>query len=112
MTEEYIRVQPYLSCDIYPLTYSSYNNDVWSAIQYNRPEEGDGVILAYRREMAPFDRAVFLLSGLEEDKIYTFTDEDSGVQVRLSGKELTENGLPIEIAEKRSSRVIFYTSEK
>ena len=112
MTEEYVRVQPYLSCDIYPLTENSYNDDVWSAIQYNRPEEGDGVILAYRREKAAYDRAVYPLYGLEDGRLYTFTDEDSGVKVTFTGKELAENGLPIVVAEKRSSRVIFYTSEK
>ena len=39
------------------------------------------------------------------------TDADTGAQSNLSGKELTEQGLPISIKEKRSSKLYFYKKQ-
>lgn len=110
MCEEYLRVRPYLSCDIYPLTSPDDAKDIWSAIQYHDPESNSGVILAFRRENSPYRHADFLLKGISAEQNYIFEDADGG-SFTLSGKELKENGLPLTIAEKRASTLLFYTEK-
>ncbi|MBQ0110837.1 MAG: alpha-galactosidase, partial [Oscillospiraceae bacterium] len=108
--EEYLRVQPYLSCDMYPLLKPTYKDDAWAAFQYNRPEREDGVILVYRREKAPYKEAVFPLSGLCAQKTYCFTDVDTGEKQIFDGKTLMQDGLSVIMDQPYSSKVIFYTA--
>lgn len=110
MCEEYLRVRPYLSCDVYPLTSPDAAKDIWSAIQYHDPESDSGVILAFRRENAPYSQAEFSLSGISAEKEYIFEDVDGETEL-ISGKELTENGFSLTIKEKRASKLIFYSAK-
>ncbi len=108
MCEEYLRIRPYLSKDVYPLTLPSDTKDIWSAIQYHDTETDSGVILAFRRENAPYSQAEFSLGGISAEKDYVFEDAD-GETEQISGKELTENGFALTIKEKRASKLIFYS---
>lgn len=105
---EYKRVRPYLSADYYPLTMPTAEDSGWAVSQYHRPENGDGVLLAFRRSRAVCDRARLRLHGLKPEMLYCFTDEDSGQQFVKSGRELAESGLSLEIAQPRTSRLLFY----
>ncbi|MBR5379625.1 MAG: alpha-galactosidase [Clostridia bacterium] len=106
MLLEYRKVRPYLDGDFYPLTSLSTQNDVWTVVQYDRPETKDGVVLAFRRAECGFSRGEFVLGGSSEQDSYTFTDSDSGEVAHVTGNLLT-----IEILEKRSSRLLFYTKD-
>lgn len=106
-TEEYLKVRPYFSEDFYPLTEMSEKLDVWCAMQFNRSEEGDGIIEVFRRENAPYETARFMLRGLNRSADYLFHDADGG-EFRLSGKELAENGIKITVPEKRKAKIYFY----
>jgi hypothetical protein len=110
MCEEYLRVRPYLSCDVYPLTSPDAAKDIWSAIQYHDIESDSGVILAFRRENAPYSQAEFSLSGISAEKEYIFEDVDGETEL-ISGKKLTENGFSLTIKEKRASKLIFYSAK-
>lgn len=110
MCEEYLRVRPYLSRDIYPLTSPDAAKDIWSAIQYHDPESDSGVILAFRRENAPYSLAEFSLSGISAENSYIFEDAD-GDSFVLRGKELTDSGFALTIKEKRASKLIFYSAK-
>lgn len=110
MCEEYLRVRPYLSRDVYPLTSPDAAKDIWSAIQYHDPESDSGVILAFRRENAPYSQAEFSLGGVSSEKNYIFEDAD-GESFASSGKELIENGFALTIKEKRASKLIFYSAK-
>lgn len=106
--EEYLQVRPYMSEDYYPLTEVSDRSDIWCASQFHRPGGDDGIVLVFRRENAPYTTAEYPLFGLEANADYVFTDADTGAQSTFSGKTLTEQGLPVNMKEKRSSRLYFY----
>lgn len=107
--EEYKKVRPYYSEDFYPLTKFSDQLDTWCAYQFDRPEENDGLIQIFRRDEAPYEVASFTLGGICEDKNYIFTDADDNSKISISGKELKETGFKVEIKEKRTAKIYFYT---
>ena len=106
-TEEYLKVRTFFSEDFYPLTEVSEKLDVWCVIQFNRPEQSDGILEVFRRENAPYETACFMLRGLDESADYFFTDADGG-DFTVSGKELAGNGLKLTVPEKRKAKIFFY----
>lgn len=106
--DEYIRVRPYLSEDFYPLTQMSDRLDVWSAAQFDRPAQGDGILQIFRRERSPYETACFTLRNVDPGCDYVFTDADTGDEFTVSGAELAARGLCIDGLEKRSSKIYFY----
>lgn len=52
------RLRPYWFGDFYPLSPVTLKTTDWSVMQYHRPAEGDGIILAFRRDKAESDLAV------------------------------------------------------
>ncbi len=50
------RLRPYWFGDFYPLSPVTLKTTDWSVTQYHRPAEGDGIILAFRRDKAESDR--------------------------------------------------------
>lgn len=107
---EFCRVRPYLSEDFYPLTAHGTQSDIWCAVQYDRPAERDGVILAYRRENAPYDRAALPMKAVDPAATYRFTDADGG-GFTVDGKTLEADGLMLTLPQKRLSTVLFYRAE-
>ena len=109
--EEYLRARPYFSCDIYPLTDALDGDSAWLAVQYDRPEEGDGIIQIFKREKSPYTSASFELSKIKADKTYRFTDADDNTSLEISGRTLIEKGLNVDIIGKRIAKLYFYTAE-
>ncbi len=107
MNAEYKKVRAIMECDYYPLTPPTADKSCWCAMQFDDSEKGEGVILAYRREKAPYTSASFRLGNVKPECDYEFTDADSGEKEILNGKELIENGYMITISEKRTARVVF-----
>jgi hypothetical protein len=52
--------------------------------------------------------ADFDLGGIENDRIYEFTDADSNEIITLSGSSLLENSFKVHIPNKRESKLYFY----
>jgi alpha-galactosidase len=104
---EYRELRPYLLADFYPLTEYGTGDEIWSAMQWDRPEERDGMILAFRRPQAPADSIVVKPHGLEPDGDYELIFEDYGITVIKSGRELAE-GLRLKIPEAPASLLIRY----
>ncbi len=105
---EYLRVRPYFSEDVYPLTKPSETEDVWSAVQFDRPEQGDGIIQVFRREEAPYEKASFTLGNVNENASYCFTDADTNEKQVILGKNLKNAGFSVEILQKRAAKLYFY----
>ena len=108
MLAEYLKVRPYFSCDFYQLTSYSLDNNGWTVWQYDRPLEKDGIIIAFRRPDCPCGQAVFDLGGINPDKSYSFTCDDTDEKRKLTSKQLSEFGFYINIKRKRSSVLWFY----
>ncbi len=107
--EEYLRVRPYFSEDMYVLTEPSEALDIWSAVQFDRPEKKDGIVQIFRREDAPYEKASYKLGGIRETDIYRFTDADTDESFTITGADLLKKGFSVEITEKRTAKLYFYT---
>ena len=97
-----------MSEDFYPLTEVSDRKDIWCAAQFDRPEQNDGIVQIFRREKSPYQIAKFNLYNIDKTCNYIFTDADSNCEIIVSGNDLYENGLTVEMKEKRSSKLFFY----
>jgi alpha-galactosidase len=104
---EFRALRAYLYGDFYPLTPYATGDDAWAAFQWDRPEERDGIVLAFRRPMAPEPSIVVKLGGLEAGADYEVNYEDYGVVVTRTGRELAE-GLTLKIPEAPGSMLIKY----
>jgi alpha-galactosidase len=114
------RARPYYYGDYYPLWPCSSNSDCtqavpersaafeWAAWQFNRPEEGDGMVQAFRRDQSSEAARSLRLRGLDPAAIYELADVDAGAPKTLSGADLMRQGLQVEIPEKPGSAIIFY----
>ena len=106
---EYLRVRPYMSCDFYPLSEIVAGLDAWCASQYNRPEEGDGIVLVFKREMSPYKCAVYSLRGLDASAEYVIRDADDGSEFVKSGAELMNPGFEVTCDKPRCAKLYFYS---
>jgi alpha-galactosidase len=106
-------LRPYYYGDYYPLTpvenYAA--DDVWLAYQLNRPEQRDGIILAFRREQNQNATLTVKLSGLADADTYELFDEDKNVRVKKSGREL-KNGVELAVDKAPGSLLIWYRADE
>jgi alpha-galactosidase len=107
MAEEHA-VRQYFYGDFYPLVSFSLANDVWAAWQFDRPDLGEGMVLALRRPRSPFPSLEAPLYGLEPDARYEWRDMDGGETRQVSGHELLERGITVEIADRPGSALFVY----
>jgi alpha-galactosidase len=104
---EFRLLRPYFYGDFYPLTEYSTSDDAWAALQWDRPEERDGIVLAFRRPRAGAASIVVKLGGLDLAADYEVSFEDYGLALYKSGKELA-GGLSIKIPDAPGSLLIRY----
>jgi alpha-galactosidase len=108
MLDQLNGVRPYFLGDFYPLVSFSLADDGWSAWQYDRPDLGEGMVLALRRPESPFSLMMPRLRGLKPDSQYELRDLDSGGVIQRAGRDLCETGLQLEISQRPGSRLITY----
>jgi alpha-galactosidase len=94
--------------DFYPLTSYSLANDVWGAMQFDRPEAGEGFVEAFRRSRSSYETARFKLQGLDPAARYTVTDLDVSGSREVSGQELMDQGLEIRLKRAPESALVTY----
>ncbi len=98
--------------DYYPLTPYTTSNDAWMAWQFDQPEQGRGLLQAFRRATSVYESARFKLRGLEPDARYVLTNLNSGNAQTLTGRELSEHGFSVAIEAQPGDTVITYTKAK
>jgi alpha-galactosidase len=121
MVEQLKEVRPYYYGDYYPLLPCSQNSDCstdpskersaafeWAAWQFNRTEEGDGMVQAFRREEDTEPVEELRLRGLDPAAKYEITNLDSKMPTSASGSDLMQRGLHVELKEKREAAIIIY----
>ena len=111
--QDYKDLRPYFYSDYYPLTESLNNqtDSVWLAYQLNRPEQNDGVVIAFRRNDCPIESITVKLRGLDEASEYELVDDDSGKKTIQKGTELIK-GITLSISEKPGSLLIKYKKKE
>jgi alpha-galactosidase len=110
--DECRKIAPMMLGDYYPLTPYSLKPDQWIAWQFNRPEQCDGVIQAFRRDSCDVVSKTFTLRGLNPTSEYEITNFDVAGSTKVSGRELMEKGLTAEIVNKPGAVVITYKELK
>jgi alpha-galactosidase len=108
LVEQARQLQPYFLGDYYPLTPYSLADTDWLAIELNRPEQGDGVVLAYRRPACAAESLRLKLHGLDPAAQYEIRSLDQPTATQTTGKNLLEDGLPVSLATKPAAAVIVY----
>lgn len=104
MYAEYLRARPYFSADFYPLTRKAMDDTAWMIYQFDRPEQEDGMILAFRRPESPCPEAQVQLQAI--DGTYEFEFVDS--QQKVEAEYRMGDTFGLYAAEKRSSLLVFY----
>ena len=102
------QIDPYLLGDYYPLTAYNVDADTWIAWQYDSPENGGGVVQAFRRDGSPAASMSLKLRGLDPSARYRVTNLDDGKTQEMSGRSLLRDGLKVEIPDAPGSAVITY----
>ena len=108
LMNQWKQVRDYFLGDYYPLTPYSQDNQTWIAWQFDKPESGEGMVEAFRRDKSFYVSAAFCLRGLESGATYTVTNPDTAEKTQYTGKELMETGLRMTISEKPGSAMLVY----
>ena len=103
---EYRALRPYFWGDYYPLSQYSTGDDAWAVFQWDRPEERDGIVLAFRRPQAGAS-IIVRPHGLDAAGDYEVAFEDYGISLIKTGRELAA-GLALKIPEAPGSLLIRY----
>jgi alpha-galactosidase len=106
--EQYLKLRPLYDGDYYPLTGYSTANDVWMAYQLDRPDLGQGMVVALRRPESPYESVRLPLHGLQESRSYRVRDLDSKAESTHRAKELLTEGLALGLKSKPGSAVLLY----
>lgn len=106
--DEIQAVRPYFEGDFYPLLSYSVAEDQWAAWQYDRPDLGEGMVLALRRAQSPIRLLVPSLQGLDPKATYEVRCLDTGEVLRRTGGELATKGVEIRIDDQPGSRLYCY----
>lgn len=106
--EEYKKTREYFSEDYYPITMPSLSKDVWSILQFHRPEDNNGMLLAFRRSKSCLTAAKPELYEMIPDKYYEIEDYDTGEKFVYAGENLSCGGWEINIPQRSQSKLYFY----
>ncbi|MBI2940010.1 MAG: alpha-galactosidase [Chloroflexi bacterium] len=93
--------------DFYPLLPHTLSEGQWLASQYHRPDLGEGMILAFRRQFCPRPTVRLLPRELDPKAIYRVTRQTSQEQRELRGRELLA-GIEIHLDAAPAHEVIHY----
>jgi alpha-galactosidase len=109
---EYREVQPYLYGDFYPLLPYSLAEETWTAWQWDRPEQKDGLVIVLRRPASPFTPMELNLRHLQPDAMYEVEIRPTlakTVVKEMKGSDLMR--MSIQLPEAPSSTLVFYRQQ-
>ena len=95
----------------YPLLPYTRNPRDWLAVQFHRPDLGQGLILAFRHAESPYPAAEVALRGLDPARSYALSFDSSGEQRRVRGVDLMKR-LRLSLATRPSSELITYREDR
>jgi hypothetical protein len=111
LTTELSRVAPFYLSDFYPLTDYSLESTHWIGWQFNRPESGEAIVQAFRRESSPESTQTWKLQGLDRNAKYRLEALGHGQSSVVSGTSLLDEGLRIELPNARSAAVYILSKQ-
>lgn len=102
------RIAPMMFGDYYPLTPYSREAERWIAWQFNRPDQNDGAVQAFRRSGCAETALTLRLHGLKPSARYEITNFDVAGKIVMTGSKLMREGLSVEIKDKPGAAVVVY----
>lgn len=93
--------------DFYPLLPHTNSEGDWLAAQYDRPDLGEGMIVAFRRRHSPAARVVLHPRALDPHATYVLEHQSTGTPTEIAGAALTA-GLTLTLPHAPSHDVIRY----
>jgi alpha-galactosidase len=112
LVDQWRRVADCFLGDYYPLMSYSLGEDAWTAWQFDLPEQGRGMVQAFRRKESPYLSAAFPLRGLDPRATYEVQNLDQEAATTISGSDLTGRGLRVEIQERPGAVLITYRRKR
>jgi alpha-galactosidase len=106
---EYREVQPYFYGDFHALVPYSLGEESWTAWQWDRPENRDGMVLVLRRPKSPFTTMELGLKHLDPNSPYEVeirSTYEKAPTKEIKGSDLAR--LQIQLADAPSSVIVFY----
>lgn len=109
LLREMRRAQPLFLGDYYPVAGLTTDPAHWSVYQMNRPDLGEGLVMALRRPGSAYSAATIRLQGLRAAARYVIETSGrvAGKRIR-TGRDLMENGLEIRLTRAPDGCVVFY----
>ncbi|MEI6072356.1 MAG: alpha-galactosidase [Verrucomicrobiae bacterium] len=107
MVEELKSLRPLTLGDYYPLAEINTSHQFWSISQFDRPDLGQGYVIAFRREQSPFPSAKVALRGLDAKADYLLTNMDTQEKKTVAGSALARE-CTLDIPEPASSLLLIY----
>ena len=106
--------------DFYPLTSWTRETTAWMGWQFDRPEEGSGVVQVFRRENSYYESARLRLRGLDPEARYSVgpvttaeeaasASQPANANAQFTGRELLEQGLPVVLTNRPDAVVVVYS---
>jgi alpha-galactosidase len=108
LISQWREINPNYYGDFYPLTPWNRDDQAWIAWQFDRPEQGQGMVQAFRRQNSFYESARFKLSGLSPAARYRVTDLNGAAPNEIAGQELIEKGLPVSLPEMPAAAILVY----
>ena len=91
----------------YPLLPYSRSARDWMAVQFHRPDLGEGMILLFRHAESPYRTVEVALRGLKAERNYALTFDNSGQTQRVPGADLMTH-LLLSLDTRPGSELITY----
>jgi hypothetical protein len=95
----------------YPLLPYSRSPRDWMAVQFHRPDLGEGMILLFRHAESPYRTVEVALRGLKAERNYALNFDNSGETQRLRGADLMSHFL-LSLDARPGSELITYREIK
>lgn len=108
LMDEALAMRKYFYGDFYPLLSFSLAPDAWAAWQYDRPDLGEGMVVAFRRHESPFPSWEAKLMALEPGADYELRSWNDQSLRRMSGKALVAHGFAVTLDDKPASALFTY----
>jgi alpha-galactosidase len=93
--------------DFYPLVPHTVSEGQWLASQYDRPDLGEGMVVAFRRRFCPAPAIVVQPRALDPGTAYDVEFQSTGTRVARPGRELAR-GLEIALNEAPAHEIVRY----
>jgi alpha-galactosidase len=101
-------VAPDFAGNYYPLTSFDTSRSAWIAWQFDNPGSKEGFVQAFRRPDSQESSRILKLQGLDPTSLYRVHNADTDATVTMTGKQLIEKGLNVQLNTSPSSALISY----